>query len=143
VDVLPTVCGLLSIDAPPNVHLDGSNLAPLLVGHPEDFTRHQPLFWHLQKARPIVAMRDGNYSLVADPDYELSTDNMFRESWIPLLKSGGYTNFQLFDLKADRSQTTNIADQHPELVEKLKAKLLSINQSIMNDGADWHLKSDK
>ena len=141
VDVLPTVCGLLQLAPPENVHLDGSNLAPLLKkdGAAETFKRHQPLFWHLQKSQPIVALRDANWSLVADPDYELSTSNMFKEEWIPKLKSGGYKNFQLFDLAKDPQQQTNVATQHPETFEALKAKLLEINASIMAEGADWHL----
>lgn len=139
VDVLPTVCGLLGLGKP-DVWLDGADLSPVLRGEPGEWTRHQPLFWHLQKSRPIVAMRDGDYSLVADPDYELSTSNMFEEKWIPKIKSGGYTNFQLFNLKTDPAQTQNIADEYPELVERLKQQLLRINASVMADGADWHLQ---
>ena len=136
VDILPTVCGLLDLDQPER-HLDGSNLAPLLTQQGE-FERHQPLFWHLQKSRPIVAMRDGRYSLVADPDYELSTSNMFQEAWIPKIKAGSYTNFRLYDLEADPQQTTDLAAEKPELVKRMKQQLLDINASIMNDGADWH-----
>ncbi|MFN3161725.1 MAG: sulfatase [Rubinisphaera brasiliensis] len=136
VDILPTVCGLLDLDQPER-HLDGSNLAPLLTQQGE-FERHQPLFWHLQKSRPIVAMRDGRYSLVADPDYELSTSNMFQEAWIPKIKAGSYTNFRLYDLEADPQQTTDLAAEKPELVKRMKRQLLDINASIMNDGADWH-----
>lgn len=140
IDTLPTVCGLLGIAPPKDVHLDGSDLSPLLrSGDASKFTRHQPLFWHLQKSRPIVAIRDGRFSLVAEPDYELSTDNMFQESWIPKIKAGGYTNFQFFDLEADPSQEHDLASSQPELVEQLKAKLLKINASIMADGPDWHL----
>ncbi|MCB1279268.1 sulfatase-like hydrolase/transferase, partial [Prosthecobacter sp.] len=140
IDTLPTVCGLLGIAPPKDVHLDGSDLAPLLrSGDVTKFTRHQPLFWHLQKSRPIVAMRDGRFSLVAEPDYELSTDNMFQESWIPKIKSGGYVNFQLYDLEADPSQEHDIASSNQEVVERLKKKLLEINASIMADGPDWHL----
>jgi arylsulfatase A len=140
--VLPTVCGLLGFDKPAGVHLDGSDLSPVLTGGAggAKFSRHQPLFWHLQKSRPIVAMRDGNYSLVADPDYELSTSNMFQEAWIPQVKRGAYKNFQLFDLKSDPNQTTNIAAEHPEFLARLKVKLLEINASIMADGHDWHLQ---
>lgn len=141
VDVLPTVCGLLGLEKPAGVYLDGSDLSPILKGNSSQFARHQPLFWHLQKSRPVVAMRDGRYSLVADPDYELSTNNMFQEFWIPKVKRGGYRNFQLFDLQVDPKQTTNIAEQHPELFETLKTKLLTINASIMADGHDWHLKN--
>ena len=141
VDVLPTVCGLLGLKKPEGVHLDGSDLSPILKGGSGTFTRHQPLFWHLQKSRPIVAMRDGDYSLVADPDYELSPNNMFQEAWIPKIKQGGYTNFQLFNLKSDPNQTTDIAAKQPQRLARMKETLVSINASIMADGEDWHLRT--
>lgn len=140
VDVLPTVCGLLGLNKPAGVYLDGSDLSPLLLGRPTQFKRHQPLFWHLQKSRPLVAMRDGDYSLVANPDYELSTSNQFQESWIPAIKSGKYTGYQLFNLKNDPSQQHDLSLALPEVLEKLKEKLNAINASIMNDGSDWHLQ---
>ncbi|MEM9281355.1 MAG: sulfatase-like hydrolase/transferase [Verrucomicrobiota bacterium] len=140
VDVLPTVCSLLELETPEGVHLDGSDLSAVLTGNSDAFERHQPLFWHLQKARPIVAMRDGNYSLVANPDFELSTNNMFVEEWIPTIKEGAYTDFQLFNLAEDPNQTTDVAGENPELTDRLKKKLLEINASIMAEGADWHLE---
>jgi len=82
-------------------------------------------------------MRDGNHSLVAEPDYELSTNNMFQEAWIPTIRSGGYRNYQLFDLTADPKQQNNIAAQNPQLLEQLKSKLLKINRSIMDEAHDW------
>lgn len=138
VDVLPTMCGLLGIDKPSGRHLDGADLTPLLTGSGQLFQRHQPLFWHLQKARPIVAIRDGDYSLVADPDYELSTSNMFQEAWIPKIKSGTYTNFRLYNLADDPEQQHDIADEHPALLGQLKTKLRAINASVM---ADEHVKA--
>ena len=126
--------------APRDRVIDGADLSPLLRGEPDKFKRHQPMFWHLQKSRPIVAMRDGDFSLVANPDYEIPTSNMFQERWIPRVKDGGYKDFQLFDLSKDPGQTQNIASEYPELLKKLKAKLLEINQSVMADGTDWHLQ---
>jgi arylsulfatase A len=67
VDVLPTLCGLLSLEPLQDRAIDGSDLSPLLKGEPDKFKRHQPLFWHLQKSRPIVAMRDGDFSLGGQP----------------------------------------------------------------------------
>ncbi len=139
VDVLPTVCGLLEID-PPEVHLDGSDLTPILTDDASAFVRHQPLFWHLQKSRPIVAMRDGDFSLVAFPNYELSTSNMFDEAWIPVIKNGTYKDFQLYDLKNDPGQTTDLADRQPDRLSRMKEQLLKINASVMSDGQDWHLE---
>ena len=140
VDILPSVCGLLNLAKPTAVHLDGSDLSSLLKGN-AGFERHQPLFWHLQKSRPIVAMRDGDYSLVADPDYDLSTKNMFKEEWIPKIKGGGYKNYQLFNLKDDPNQETDLAAAQPALLAELKSKLLRINASVMADGHDWHLQT--
>ena len=140
VDILPTLCGLLNLEVPQDRMIDGSDLSPLLKGKPDSFKRHQPMFWHLQKSRPIVAMRDGDFSLVANPDYEISTSNMFQERWIPRVKDGGYKDFQLFDLSKDPGQTQNISFDNPELLKKLKAKLLEINQSVMAEGTDWHLQ---
>ena len=140
VDIFPTICGLLNLEVPKDRAIDGSDLSALLKENPDKFKRHQPLFWHLQKSRPVVAIRDGDFSLVADPDYELSKSNMFNESWIPVIKRGGYKDFQLFDLSKDPSQSQNLASQNPELLRVLKAKLLKINQSVMADGIDWHLQ---
>jgi arylsulfatase A len=140
VDILPTLCGLLNLEVPKDRMIDGSDLSTLLQGEANKFRRHQPLFWYLQKSRPIVAMRDGDFSLVANPDYEISQSNMFQESWIPIIKTGGYKDFQLFDLSKDPGQIENIASENPELLNKLKAKLLKMNQSIMADGVDWHLQ---
>ena len=75
VDVLPTVCGLLGIDTPEGVHLDGSDLSPLLTDRGDEFTRHQPLFWAVPTSSPAVAMRDGNYTLLAYRDYEIPRDH--------------------------------------------------------------------
>ena len=74
VDVLPTVCGLLGIDPPKGVFLDGSDLTPLLKNGGGAFTRHQPLFWLHPPKRPTIAIRDGNYSMLANRDYEFPTD---------------------------------------------------------------------
>lgn len=140
VDLLPTLCSLIGIDPPEGRHIDGSNLSSLLVDSESKFERHQPLFWHLQKSRPIVAMRDGDFSLVAEPNYEISKSNMFNEAWIPTIKNGTYKNYQLFDLVNDPGQTKNLAEEKPELLLRLKKKLISINTSIMNEGTDWHLQ---
>ena len=61
VDLLPTLCGLIGIDKPKGVHLDGSDLAPLLT-RSGSFKRHQPLFWI---AGTNMVMRVGDHTLFA------------------------------------------------------------------------------
>ena len=61
VDLLPTLCGLIGIEKPEGVHLDGSDLAPLLTGG-GNFERHQPLFW---MSDANMVMRVGDHTLFA------------------------------------------------------------------------------
>ena len=61
VDLLPTLCGLIGIDKPGDVHLDGSDLAPLLTKS-GNFERHQPLFW---MSESNMVMRVGDHTLFA------------------------------------------------------------------------------
>lgn len=138
VDLLPTICGLLGLDSKQEPEMDGVDLSEVLLASPTQWQRPRPLFWHLQKSRPIVAMRDGDFVIVADPDYELSTDNMFNENWIPRIKQGSYTNYRLFNLRTDPSQKEDVANRHPQLLQSMTSKLLRINASVMADGKDWH-----
>ena len=193
VDLLPTVCGLLRIDKPQGVHLDGSDLSPLLTNCADAFIRHQPLFWILPTSAPSVAIREGNYSLVGYRNFEFPKDqekmtalmkqieetlrkngsleqeirgstlqaqmfegfkdkeaeklrgqyirlNMFQESWIPAVKSGGYGRFELYDLVNDLGQHTDLSGRLPEVFARLKKRLLEINADVMADAHDWHLK---
>lgn len=61
VDLLPTLCGLIGIDKPGGVHLDGSDLAPLLTDS-GNFERHQPLIW---MSEANMVMRVGDHTLFA------------------------------------------------------------------------------
>ena len=61
VDLLPTLCGLIGIDNPGGVHLDGSDLAPLLTDS-GNFERHQPLIW---MSEANMVMRVGDHTLFA------------------------------------------------------------------------------
>ena len=76
-------------------------------------------------------MRDGDWSLVAEPDYDISKSNMFKEAWIPIVKKGSYKDYKLYNLKDDPNQTKDLAAEKPEVVGTLKKKLLAINASVM------------
>lgn len=64
IDILPTICGLAGIEKPGDVLLDGVDLSPMMTGKDPSFRRPKPLSWHSPCSQPIVAIRDGNYSLV-------------------------------------------------------------------------------
>jgi len=63
VDLLPTLCGLVGVDKPKGVHLDGEDLTPLLR-EKKPLVRQQPLFWYNPEEWPTAALRMGDYTLV-------------------------------------------------------------------------------
>ena len=63
--------------------------------------------------------------------------NTFQESWIPLIKAGGFGRFELYDVDADPKQERDISAQQPEVAARLKQQLLALNASIMADAPDW------
>jgi arylsulfatase A len=71
VDLLPTICGLLGIEKPKNVFLDGSDLTPLLTGTGK-FERHQPLFW---MNGSTMALRIDSHTLLAPNTARLPFDS--------------------------------------------------------------------
>ena len=63
--------------------------------------------------------------------------NMFQESWIPAIKAGAYTRFQLFDLADDPGQQTDVSAEFPNVLARLKKKLHNINAGVMADAPQW------
>ena len=63
--------------------------------------------------------------------------NMFQESWIPAIKAGAYTRFQLFDLASDPGQQTDVSSEFPNVLARLRKKLHNINTSVMADAPEW------
>ena len=61
---------MIGIEKPAKVHLDGSDLAPLLTKS-GNFKRHQPLFW--MSEGPMV-MRVGDHTLFASVTAKSSID---------------------------------------------------------------------
>jgi arylsulfatase A-like enzyme len=56
-----------------------------------------------------------------------------------LREKKGETVTELFDLKSDPAETSNLTDQHPELTRKLQAELRTWQESVLNSltGADY------
>lgn len=81
--------------------MEGTSLRPLFDG--QTFERQEPLFWEHEGNR---AVRQGHWKLV---------------SQVPEIRRAG-GEWELYDLSADRTETTDLADEHPEKVADLAAK---------------------
>ncbi|MRI01307.1 sulfatase-like hydrolase/transferase [Kriegella sp. EG-1] len=113
-DLLPTFVDLLGLDFNPVKPLDGKSLKPLLY-HEEGNWPNRVLYMDTQRLQNLVKYR--KYS-VMDSDWRLVNGN------------------ELYNINSDRSQTTNVFNKFPEVVEKLALGYEKWWQSIIDEGAD-------
>ncbi len=113
VDIMPTLCEIAGVSYPQEykgrkvIPTPGISMMPYWKGqvdHPEKRT----LYWqHLNHS----AIRDGNWKLVTLNDRDKS-------------------EWKLYDLSEDRSETDNVIHSHPDIAQKLKDKWLDWAKNV-------------
>ncbi|MEK6478843.1 arylsulfatase [Catalinimonas sp. 4WD22] len=99
-DVMPTLCEVAGVATPEDS--DGISFLPVLKGEEAKQQDHEFLYWEFPAYGGQLAIRMG--------DWKFIQQNLNEE---PTL--------ELYDLATDPQETNNVADQHPELIEKAKA----------------------
>lgn len=110
-DIMPTIldiCGLAT-----SARLDGASLVPLLAGDRE--ARPQRTFF-VQFHRGHAPVRYRNMAVIREP-YKLVQPT--GRGAMPF--SEETMEFELYDLRADPSESLDLASQHPEIVARMKA----------------------
>ncbi len=102
-DLTPTLVDLAGYAPPRGLASDGTSLAPALVG-----------------TRPLTNLAFA--AVVPDRGTTLTAMTIIRGGW-KLIDGGG--SIELYDLKADPDERTNIASQRPQVVAELRALLTS------------------
>ncbi|MBN2314495.1 MAG: sulfatase-like hydrolase/transferase, partial [Sedimentisphaerales bacterium] len=109
VDWLLTVCSLADVKLPSNLEPDGEDMSQALLGKSK--RRTKPLMWEwryrifgdMVNQSPMLAIRDGNWKLLMNPDRK---------------------RIELYDILKDPTELDNVAVQHPDVVRRLSATLL-------------------
>lgn len=100
-DLMPTACELAAIDPPDDI--DGISFAPTLLGEHDRQRRHDYLYWELFEKAGRRAVRIG--------DFKAIQYNVHKQPEGPI---------EVYDLASDLDESDNIADQHPQLVERAR-----------------------
>jgi arylsulfatase A len=119
-DLFPTVLGVCGVKPPADRVIDGADVFPVLTGKAAAVERNRPLYWRLNMAPPKenlhMALRDGDWKILAAQDFY---------------------HFELYNLKADPHETTDLQKTEPERFDTLRRKLLQLNAEIEQEGPDW------
>jgi arylsulfatase len=127
IDLMPTILDVAGAEYPEELNgnkinpLNGTSLLPTIEGH---VFAHEPLFFEHEANRAVIS---GDWKLVSKGT-----------------NKAPYTNdWELFNLKNDRTETQNLANENPQKAEELK--LLWENWAEKNnvyplDGRGWNEK---
>ncbi len=113
-DLLPTLTDIAGLDSPQQI--DGISFLPTLMNleQPE----HDYLYWEFHERGGRRAIRKDNWKVIL---YDVKTDNP--------------KPAELYDLAKDPSEETNIASEHPEIIEEalvLMAKRTKSPEEVWN-----------
>ncbi|MCU0703536.1 MAG: arylsulfatase [Fimbriiglobus sp.] len=108
-DVLPTLCEVTGADTPKG--LDGLSFLPTLLGKGGQKT-HDFLYWEFPGYGGQQAVREGDWKAVRQ---KLGQKKIVTE---------------LYDLKTDPNETTDVAAKHPDVVKQLEKRM--VEQHVPN-----------
>jgi arylsulfatase A len=117
IDILPTVAHLLGAKLPEH-KIDGKNIWPLIAGDEHAKSPHEAYYFYY--GRELQAIRMGKWKLHFPHDYRTMAGKPGGTGGIPTKYSQARTGLELYDLRADVGESTNVADEHPKIVKRLQ-----------------------
>src|SRR5678815_2006680 len=115
IDILPTLAGLAGSSAPKDRIIDGRDIWPLLSGSKRTGEFHDALYFYW--GYELHAVRSGRWKLhLPHPSKVINNPGSGGE---PGPSQPIEVPLSLYDLESDVGETTNVADKHPEVVERL------------------------
>lgn len=119
IDILPTVSALTGAELPEK-KIDGKNIWSVLTGESQE-SPHEAYFFYY-KTNELHGVRYGDWKLYFPHSYRSLNGREGRDDGLPVdYEQLKFDDIALYNLREDISETNNVADEHPEVVEKIKA----------------------
>jgi len=131
IDVLPTIAHLIGAKLPDHT-IDGKNIWPLVAGEPNAKSPHEAYFFYY--GRQLQAVRMGKWKLHFPHKYRTLAGRPGGTGGTPVSYQQAEIGLALFDLENDIGETTDVADQHPDVVDTIK-KLADRMRAELGDSA--------
>ncbi|MCA9197005.1 MAG: sulfatase [Planctomycetales bacterium] len=119
IDIVPTVAKLIGAELPDH-KIDGHDIRPLMFGEKEATSPHE-YFYCYYGGGQLQAVRDRRWKLFFPHQYRTMNGRPGGKDGIPNDYEQAQSGLELYDLKTDVSEATNVLDQHPDVVERLQA----------------------
>lgn len=130
IDLLPTIAHLTGSTLPQHP-IDGRNIWPLLSGEPDARSPQDAYYFYW--GNQLQAVRSGQWKLHFPHDFRTLKGYPGGKDGIPARYETDSLPLSLFDLVSDPGESSNLADQHPEIVARL-SKLAEAAREELGDG---------
>jgi len=143
-DLLPTFCELAGVPLPADRELDGTSITPLLDGRAIE--RKAPLFWHYFRSigEPKAAMRVGDWMVLGHWDGpQLDPGASVHQGDCETIKAAKLVKFELYNLKDDLGEKTDLAGREPGRLAELSALLVKKYTQVQGEGPVWDVPADQ
>lgn len=118
IDVLPTVAAMIDAKLP-NHKIDGKDISNLMQGKVDAKSPHESFYLYYAGGE-LQGVRDRQWKLHFPHKYQTLAGKKSGDGGVAVNYDHKKTGLELYDLKADIAETKNVADEHPEIVERLK-----------------------
>lgn len=119
IDLLPTCVKLAGGMVPTEPVIDGRDISPLLFGQTKESQREAHYYFGSYN---LQAVRQGPWKLALVPQSDPKTKGVIAED--------SKVNPRLYNLDQEIDERTNLADKHPEIVQKLQALATKMSEEI-------------
>ncbi len=123
IDVLPTIAAITKTQLP-NRQIDGLDVSDLWMGKSEKSPRNE--FIHYTSQGALEGIRQGDWKLlIKKPRQNRNRNN-----------TNAAIQTMLFNLSDDLGEQSNLADKHPEIVERLRTRMEQLDAEITKNARD-------
>ena len=117
IDLLPTIARLTGAKLPGHT-IDGKDIWPLLSAEAGAKSPHEAYYFYW--GHHLQGVRSERWKLYFPRTYPSMAGKTGGVDGRPVVAAQGKAGLELYDLHADESETTNVADRHPEVVRRLQ-----------------------
>lgn len=117
IDLLPTLAGWIGAELPAHP-IDGRDLREVIEGR-EGAANPHPAYWHYYKTNELHAVSQGNWKLLLPHEYRTLAGREGGRGGLPAPYDSARAGVELYDLASDPGESRDVADRHPEVVERL------------------------
>jgi arylsulfatase A-like enzyme len=129
-DLLPTIAALTETELPSNRKIDGLDISGLLTNPGSPSPRNEFLYYSSR----------GNLDGIRQGKWKLLKKKIRRKKNQPVVEGAPEFSMMLFDLVGDIGEKNNLAEEYPELVTTLDARMMELDAEIEQNARPVWLK---